>query len=59
MKHSCGNEMKDMGEWPTSDMKGVVHKYHCMSCNEFISEPLPEYKLEKQADGSYQQVAAH
>ncbi len=58
MKHSCGNEMRDIGEWPTSDFTSLVNRYHCEACNEYVSYPVIGYKLEKQADGSFKQVPA-
>ena len=58
MKHICGIEMHDMGEWPDKNMKIVVHKFHCRACKEFIDVPVPGFKVIKLDDTHYEMVPA-
>ena len=45
MRHSCGNEMVDIGEWPDFKAGSITHRYHCVSCNEYVSESVAGKKL--------------
>lgn len=60
MKHSCGNEMISIGHWPNPSSTGLVDKYHCKQCNEYISIDVPDTKLELVEDSgnkkTHQQV---
>ncbi len=56
MQHTCGNEMRDMGQWPNKDQTALVNKYHCITCNEYVDVDVPGYKLQQEADGTLKQV---
>lgn len=44
------HEMRDMGQWPSTDMKTLVHKFHCPACNEYVSLPVEGKKLVQVGD---------
>ena len=44
--------MRDLGVWPCSQYKGVVHRFHCIECNEYESISVPQMKLKFTADGA-------
>jgi len=56
MQHSCGNEMLEMGHWPSFDRTRVVNRFHCKACNEYIIIDVPEFKLVPQEDGWFKEV---
>lgn len=54
MKHTCGETMFDMGEWPDIDQMVPVNRFHCRKCNQFTTQPISDKKLvsKSQEDGS-------
>ena len=53
----CGEVMRDMGHWPDKDFKFVINRYHCAACESYAFTSVPDVKLVRMDDGSFEEVA--